>query len=570
MLTALLYGGICLAQKTPRPVPTIVVGKVLNQQDSIRVKELFFGALSAKTVNNSTLSADYFKQILDMDPANDASMYELANIYHQAGKEKEAEDLARQAVTVKPQNQWYWLLLADVYKKTSNLPQLTLVFDELIKIAPEKEDYYYDKANALYLQNKADAALAVYDVIEKRFGASEDLMSVRQRVYQKQGNTAKAVGELQKLSDSNPKDVRSLLEVSQLYVKSGDKQKAMDALLKAKNLDSRNPYVSLSLADLYRGQGKADEAFKELKLAFANSEMDIDSKVRIVLSFFPQFTEEKARAQASELAALITKAHPTDPKSFSVYGDVLYQEQKYAEARISYKKALELNNQVYLIWEQLIRIETSDGDFDAAIKDGEEALTIFPNQGALYLYTGTAYAQKKNHEKAISYLKNAVSLLADDKENLSQTYSILAESYNSLKRYRESDAAYEQSLKMDPENTFTLNNYAYYLSLRSEGLDRAEQMAKKANDLQKGNPSYEDTYAWVFFKQKKFKEARTWIEKAIADDRSQSGVLFEHYGDILFQMNEKDLALKQWAIAKEKGVASDILERKINEKKYIE
>lgn len=50
-----------------------------------------------------------------------------------------------------------------------------------------------------------------------------------------------------------------------------------------------------------------------------------------------------------------------------------------------------------------MRIEVSRGEFQQAILDGDHALSIFPNQAALYLYTGIGYAQTQKHEKAITY-----------------------------------------------------------------------------------------------------------------------------------------------------------------------
>src|SRR5690242_1477720 len=93
-LLIVLYCNICFAQKI---APVIVTGRVLSTQDSLKVKELFFSALNAKTTGNYDQSAEYFNQILDVDPANDASLYELGFIYHRAGKEQDAENLARRA-----------------------------------------------------------------------------------------------------------------------------------------------------------------------------------------------------------------------------------------------------------------------------------------------------------------------------------------------------------------------------------------------------------------------------------------------------------------------------------------
>jgi len=44
----------------------------------------------------------------------------------------------------------------------------------------------------------------------------------------------------------------------------------------------------------------------------------------------------------------------------------------------------------------------------------------------------------------------------------------------------------------------------------------------------------------------------------------------EHYGDILFYLGNVDGAVDYWKKAQDAGGKSPLLERKINEKKYIE
>ena len=44
---------------------------------------------------------------------------------------------------------------------------------------------------------------------------------------------------------------------------------------------------------------------------------------------------------------------------------------------------------------------------DAAIKDGENALSLFPNQAWLNYLVGVAWEQKKDFKKALEYIKNA-------------------------------------------------------------------------------------------------------------------------------------------------------------------
>lgn len=548
--------------------PVIVIGKTLNQRDSIRLKELFFEGLQEKISMNFAQAAQNFNKVLDLDPANDAALYELANLKFADNRPDEAEILTRKAVTVRPENEWYWVLLSDIYKKSNKIADLVFVLEELSRISPNNEAYFYDKANALLILNRVSEAEKVYDEIEKRFGSSEDLVSARQRILMQQGKSAKLGDELEKQISLNPEDLRNYIYLSEVYVKSGDRKKAIEVLNKAKQISPTNAMVRLALADNYKALRQFENTFIELKIAFEDPVLNIDEKVRIVLSFFPMFADMKARAYANELASIMVRIHPEEAKAHAIFGDVLFQERKYLQAQESYKKALEINDQVYQIWEQLLRIEVSRGEFVQAITDGNRALSIFPNQAALHLYTGIGYAQTQKHEKAISYLKNALDLASEDKEVLVQVYSTLGDSYNALKRFKESDQAYNKALELDPRNSYVLNNYAYYLSLRGENLEDAEKMSRRSIELDPDNASSEDTYAWILFKLERYAEAKIWIEKALQHN-SSNGVQIEHYGDILYFLGEHEKALEQWRKAKEIGSRSDTLDQKINEKKYI-
>ena len=53
----------------------IVAGKPMNNADSGLVKQLFFTALREKTVENYKQASELFSRVLQIDPANDASMF---------------------------------------------------------------------------------------------------------------------------------------------------------------------------------------------------------------------------------------------------------------------------------------------------------------------------------------------------------------------------------------------------------------------------------------------------------------------------------------------------------------
>src|SRR5690606_12610887 len=123
-----------------------------------------------------------------------------------------------------------------------------------------------------------------------------------------------------------------------------------------------------------------------------------------------------------------------------------------------------------------------------------------------------------------------------ENENLMvQIYSSLGDTYHALDLHAESNVAYDEALAIDSNNTYVLNNFAYYLALRKEELSKAASMSKKSNELNPGNASFQDTYAWVLFQQGKYNEALTWIDKAWDATEKPTATLAEHKGDILYK-----------------------------------
>ncbi|TAH04002.1 MAG: tetratricopeptide repeat protein [Sphingobacteriales bacterium] len=549
----------------------IVTGKVLTPEDSSQVKDLFLTALREKTSIHYELAEDYFKRVLTLDPSNDATMFEMAQLALNNKQLDVAQEYAEQAVTVNPNNTWYWLLNANIYQQQKNYPLLVYALNELLKLNPDKPEYKFDKANALFLINKPAEALAIYTELEKNNGINDELVAAKQRVYLKTGEIDKAAKDLENLIAKQPDHIKYYLLLAQLYYGNDFHDKAIQRLLKAAQIDALNYEVNLALANIYLSDKNENLAYAQIELAFAQKEMPIDQKVAFVISYFNQFPDTLAINRATKLAKMVTKTNPDDPKSFSLYGDVLYQANNLPQAEKIYEKALELNPNVYAIWDQLIRIKMGINNYVGAIMASMQAAELFPNQADLFYYLGVAYSQTKQPEKAITNLKQALELYVGDNDTFkSQIYSSLGDVYQELKNYKESATAYEQSLKLQPKNAYTLNNYAYYLSLRNQSLDLAEKMALQANELEPGNPSFEDTYAWVLFKQKKYADAKLWMDKAMKNLDTNNGIQFEHLGDILYNLGNTKDALLNWQKAVDYGEKNPTLKRKIDEKKYFD
>jgi tetratricopeptide (TPR) repeat protein len=225
---------------------------------------------------------------------------------------------------------------------------------------------------------------------------------------------------------------------------------------------------------------------------------------------------------------------------------------------------------VLMVWQNVLIIYNQQRDWANLEKTATEALEYFPNQAIIYLFKGGAEQQNKEYDKAAASLSKGEKMSADNDKLRAQFLANLGDVYHSMNKDAASDSAYERSLKYDAENSYVLNNYSYYLSLRKTNLERAKQMSAYSNKLEPGNPSFLDTYAWILFQMNDFTNAKEWQEKAMKADSSGSGTILEHYGDILFRLGNKDEAIKYWKEAKEKGTDSATIDRKIAEEKYVE
>ena len=532
------------------------------------VKELFFTGLKDKMAENYVKAAISFTKIIALDPKNDAAYFELASMNYRQNKLLDAEINIKKAIALKPENIWYLRLNAEVYKRNGNMDALVGVFDQLIKLAPETEDFYFDKANALFISGKVDDARTAYELLEQKFGSSKELMMAKQRINL-QGKDDKSDNAIEKLIAENPADVKNYLYLSGILLEKNKQEEAIQLLQKAKTIEPNNFEIDLALADVYQSQRKHELAIVPLKSAFAQVEMPIANKIKIVASMLPRFNNQLVVKDATDLAEIAIKTHPNDAKLLLIYGDVLYQQGNYNKAKDQYAGVLKLEEQNYLAWQKLLAVQTLIGKYDEAIKTGEEALAIYPNQAILYYYRAFALHRNGQNAEAALEIKSALLLDGDDQNLKAMIFALQAEVLIDQEKLKEADAAFDKAIALAPDNYLTLSNYAYYLSLRNQNLPKAEMLAEKAAKALPKNASVLDTYAMVLLKQGKIDLALNFIELAMQNNGASNPVYLEHYGDILFLKGNKENAVVQWQRAKQAGNDSEKLIKKINEKKYF-
>jgi tetratricopeptide (TPR) repeat protein len=564
----------------------------LDGKQRIDFERHFFDANKEKLLGNYDLAELNFLQALKIDPNSSATMYELAGIYAFQNNKNQALYYSKKAAALDQKNVWYQLLYAQCLKENKQTNEVVDVFEKLVRDNPDRIEFYYELANSYLVANKLNDAIKVYNRIEERIGVTEETSMQKLKIYKALNNFDKSVEEAQKLIKAYPKEAKYYGMLGEIYQDKGMGEKALDAYNELLKIDPQNAYVHLSLADYYRGLKQNDKAFEEIKIAFKNKDLDIDTKVKILLSYYSiTETYTELRPDADELCKIIVEVHPDEAKAFSIYGDFLLRDKKLDEARTQYRKAVSLDKEKFAIWNQLLILDSDLGDIQSLEKESKEAMELFPNQPLPYYFNGASNIQLKKYKEAVDALMEGKEFVYDNPPLQAQFYASIGDAQNQLKNHEASDAAYDKALQLDPNNVYVMNNYAYYLSLRNESLDKAEAMSKKSNELDPNNPSYQDTYGWILYQEHKYEDAKTWIGRALdnggrPDPKQTSdkldkdgkpikpflgnGTLLEHYGDVLYQLGEKEDAVQYWMDAKKAGGATNLIDKKIADKKLYE
>ncbi|MDZ7848040.1 MAG: tetratricopeptide repeat protein [Owenweeksia sp.] len=260
-----------------------------------------------------------------------------------------------------------------------------------------------------------------------------------------------------------------------------------------------------------------------------------------------------------------------NPKAYAIYGDYLSRDGRNQEALKAYKKAVQLEGgNRFKIWEQILLIEAQSERYDSLAVDASAAVELYPNQPLPYLFAGMAYSMLGDAFEAVGYLEDGLNYVLGNARLKEQFYTQLASAYHELGEHEKSDANFEKALALNDQNPTVLNNYAYYLSVRGQKLDRALEMTKKSNRLEESNPVFMDTWAWVLYKKGNYAEALAKMEQLLKLGVGNNGEVLEHYGDILYKNGRVAEAIVQWKKARSTGMASGNIDQKINREKLVE
>jgi len=505
-------------------------------------------------------------------PAGPEAYYAKALLFGQARNFETAIPLAKQAFTLEPGNLLYANYLLELYKGNRDLNGALETIDTVLSRFPENEVLYREKIMLLHNGKRSDEALSLYDEAVTKFGVSDTLDAIKGEILVDIKRSDEAEKLLLPWVSKGSKIRQIYSTLGYIYLDRKNVKAAVQVLEKGVANCSDN-LLYLDLADAYTSSKKNKQAFEALKKAFDAPDVDFTEKYRVMMAALGGKTSLEL-GQVQELANILVLRYPRVADSHVAKAEVSWRRGNLQEARSLFLTAISMNKGHIDAWRMLMNVDLALNLPDDAIAHGFEAMAANPNNATLMYFTGLAYQVKDDTANARKMLESALDNSSEDIPYLqSLIYTSLGDLYHKLNLVDISDVAYDEAIKLDSTNANAMNNYAYYLSERNEKLEHAASISKISNILEPGNAAYQDTYAWILFKQGNYAEALTWIQKAMGTGR-QTGLYHAHYGDILFKAGNVKEALKQWEKALALGDLSEAeltkLKTKIASKSYVE
>ena len=543
----------------------------LTDQDQRKFEYFFFEAIREKMKGNIQKSLMYYNECLKLDPTSAVTMYEMANIYYNVKDMVKAQGLLERATVINPDIIWYKLLLAEVYQMNKLTDNAIKIYEQLVSQYPDNDEYLYGLAQ-LYQRNKNyDNAIETYNTLEKKIGLNEVITLEKEKIYLEMKKNKAAYSELEKLVKKYPAESRYYGFIADYYLYLKDDANALKYYNKVLEIDPDNGIAYFSIANLDINK-KDTLAFRE------NFEKGIRSKgtpfqvklqkiLPLIVDRKDGFIKDK---DIIEFFELLTDNYPYESQGFVYFANFLKSINEKESALNYFKKAVNIDPNNDLVYQEILFLEYDMQQMENIRKDGVTAIEKFPENPLFYLLTGTSFMQNKEFQTALDYFKKGIAFAENNAKLKSQFLASIGDCYYSLKDSKTAFQYYDESLKLDELNLIVLNNYSYYLSLLKKDLSKAEKMISRCVELEPGNSTYLDTYAWVMFQMKRYFEAKYLIERAIDNGGNLNDVILEHYGDILYMNKDKEGALIQWKKALELGEGSGKLKEKIEKGEYIQ
>ncbi len=507
---------------------------------------IFQEAMRQKLANKYDAAIDLFDYCHQLDPESGAVLYELAELYRYVKNDTLAIRALEKACRLYPNNYWYKNHLVTLYLDNRRNDEALQCVEEMARIFPEKGEVLMMLLELYEKKNDYAKMVEVLDKIEVKEGKSEQLSMEKFRLFLQMNDEKRAFEEMRNLADEYPNDLRYQVVIGDLYLDAGKKEEALKQFKMVEAEDPENVTLLLSMANFYNQEGDTVHYQDYLTRLLTNKDVDDATRVRMLGVLVRE--NLTTNADSTQLLSLFDKVLQQPQEQT----DILELKVRYmvtkkmpVEAVKPYlAQMLDIDPENDMARQQLLAYAVEANDTLGIINVCKPAVDYHVADPVFYYYLGVGYFQLDEKEKAAEAFRAGLGQVENsDNENKLQLcvnmYALLGDIYHGLGQDDKAFQAYDSCLVYKKNDAMVLNNYAYYLSLKKKDLQRAEEMSRLSNELEPDNATYLDTYAWVLFQQKRYDEAKQYMDKVVELMERDGEEMSDDVQDHIKQINKK-------------------------------
>ena len=544
----------------------------------------YLEAEKCRLAEDYSSALDLYRHCLDINPEAPEALYNIGLLHLFLRSDSIGTAFIRQACQRDANNPYYLETLAALYLNRRDAEAAIPVLEKMASLQSRRSDILSQLVQLYSTVGETDKAIGALNRIELLEGASPQLSVEKFRLYKEKGQLDSAFIQLQTLCDESPHDMNLRIVVGSQYMQAGDTVKALEIYDEVRRQEPTNTNLQLATMDYLRDSGK-EEGYRRMRDSLL-CHPDSPAQLRVLLLKSYISDVQRDSTYAPQLAAAFDTlfARPQqDPQVYIMKAAYqIFVKQPQEAVMQTMRQVLEVDPGNETALRELLQYYAEQNDGKGVEDISRRGLNYHPEEIAYAYYLGMALAEQKKLDDAAEVLQQGLRVRTEDVHPglVSNVFAVLGDIYYQQEKESEAFAAYDSALVYMDDNIMCLNNYAYYLSLKNEQLDKAEEMSYRTIRKEPENITYLDTYAWILFMKGDFAHARTYMDKVVNPERTDAelladkelqGNVIEHAGDVYANLGEMETALRFWKLAKQKkdDTCTPLLRKKIKRKKYI-
>lgn len=536
---------------------------------------LYLDAVCRQIAGDSTASA-LLERCHEMRPDAAEVYYSLAHSYLKQGNDSLARVNMRRAAELQPDNDNYLENVAETYIDQREYDRAIEAYEQLYTHHRDRSDVLELLVRLYNAKKDYHKMLSTIDRMEQADGPSEEISLMRMGIYEQQGDKKNAYRILHALTNDHPNEPSYKVMLGNWLMQHDRKSEAYNWFKSALEDDKQNEFALNSLYDYYRSMGDDTKARQLRDNILFSPQTDIKTKLSMLQQAIRE-NEQEQGGDSTAVLALFDKIMLTTPRNAelsnlkAMYMRVKKMPQDSINAAYAHTLSFEPDNLSARL--TLTQNKWEEKKWNEVVDLCDKGIQYTPEELTYYYFMALAYIQQDEDQKAYEACKRGLNEIdlnkADEPERnmASDMYGIIGDMSYTNQNYDEAFSAYEKAITIYPDNIQVLNNYAYYLSQQNTQLDHAAEMSLRTLKEEPTNATYLDTYAWILFLQKRYDEAKAYVDLTLQNSKNPDKVLLEHAGDIYLMAGDKEKAVSYWKQAIEAGGNKASLERKIKTRK---